>query len=264
MNDNLLMSALCPHPPIIVQEVGRSETKKVSSTISSMHELSKEIAELKPDTIVVVTPHSLFNPYNFSIYTDKNLSGNFSNFGAAEVVIEHDNDFALTESIMQKAKQSNLEMYKIPEHTKLDHGTCVPLYFIDKAGFKGEIVVMNYCALDINTHLKVGNVIKSAIDEHDKKVVFIASGDLSHRVIPTAPAGYDPSGKIFDEFIVTRVKEGNYDEIIEVDEILRERAGECAFNSLMTVFGVIGKTPKQNKVYSYEAPFGVGYLVATL
>ena len=46
-----------PHPPIMVEEVGKSETKKVSNSVAGALEASERIAAIKPDTIVIITPH---------------------------------------------------------------------------------------------------------------------------------------------------------------------------------------------------------------
>jgi len=49
--------ALAPHPPIIIASVGRGDREKVARTVTAMEELSREIAALDPDTIVLISPH---------------------------------------------------------------------------------------------------------------------------------------------------------------------------------------------------------------
>jgi AmmeMemoRadiSam system protein B len=152
----------------------------------------------------------------------------------------------------------------IPNNMALDHGSCVPLYFVKEAGFRGNIVVINYSALCSEDHIIFGKLIREVINESDKKFVFIASGDLSHRLIPEAPAGYTPEGIIFDKIIEESISTGNYQNITNMDQQIRFKTGECAYNSLMVAMGVLDNKPLKNNVLSYEGPFGVGYLVATL
>lgn len=257
--ENLLLTALAPHPPIMVPEVGGVECEKVESSINAMNELADHIVNLSPDTIVIVTPHSEFNPYKFSIYTDDLLSGNLAMFRAPSVSFSYQNDVEFISSLKQEYDFNELE------EMSLDHGTMVPLYFINKSGYKGKLVVINYCALDKKEHMNFGMLLKKHMEKFsEQKFVFIASGDMSHRLKPTAPAGYHPNAYIFDEKIKDAIEHGDYDFIKNIPFDIRECAGECGYNSMMVALGLIENKPINNKVYSYEGPFGVGYLVATL
>ncbi len=261
---NILLTALFPHPPIIVPEVGRGEENKTSKTISALNTVCKRIVELNPDTIVIITPHSYFNPHFFSVYNDEILNGNFANFGAPQARFSFDNDKEFIDRLELNAKEVFHKLERIPPKTYLDHGSGVPLYYLKKAGYGNKIAVINYTALNKETHMRFGGFISKTAEDLGQKIVFIASGDLSHRLLPTAPAGYNPHGRVFDEIVTEGIKKGNYESIISVDAKIRENAGECGFNSLMTAFGGIGREPQNNEVLSYEGPFGVGYIVAVL
>ena len=54
----ILGAYIVPHPPLIIPEVGRGNEKAIQSTIDSYNEVAREIASLKPDTIVVISPHT--------------------------------------------------------------------------------------------------------------------------------------------------------------------------------------------------------------
>jgi AmmeMemoRadiSam system protein B len=260
----LLMSVLCPHPPIIIKEVGGNETIKTEHTIKAMEKLASDIVIANPDAIIVITPHSYYHPDSFTVYSGKILEGGFSRFGAPQIKLTCKNDLDFIESINDTISDNFENMNKIPPEASLDHGTCVPLYFILKAGYKGKVIVINYSALSADKHILFGEKIAQAISKSDKNFVFIASGDLSHRLLPDAPAGYDPEAHKFDEIIAESIKNGQYINIINIDSALRIKAGECAYNSIMIALGVMDKKPLNNQVLSYEAPFGVGYLVASL
>jgi len=261
--NNIKLVALCPHAPIMVPEIGKDNSSDVQTTIDSMTELSRKIVDISPDTIIFVTPHSVFNPYFFSVYSDVCLSGDFRNFRAPQVQMSFENDLDFINMLEETIKPVFKSLNRISA-VPLDHGTMVPLYFFKKAGYNGKIAVINYCALGNSEHMEFGKLIKNTAEKMDKNYVFIASGDLSHRVTQNAPAGYAPEGAKFDQAIENGIKNGNYASIIGMDFILREKAGECAYNSLLTAFGLLDRKPLENKVYSYQAPFGVGYLVATL
>ena len=109
-----------------------------------------------------------------------------------------------------------------------------------------------------------GSCIKRAVDRVGRRVAFIASGDLSHRLKPHAPAGYNPDAHVFDEQVVDALRSNAPQRITEIDHNLRRLAGECGYRSMLVAIGASSELPLSCEVLSYEAPFGVGYLVAQL
>jgi aromatic ring-opening dioxygenase LigB subunit len=52
--------------------------------------------------------------------------------------------------------------------------------------------------------------------------------------------------------------------ITHIDQNLRQQAGECGYRSMLVALGVAEDSSQSCEVLSYEAPWGVGYLVAQL
>lgn len=145
---------------------------------------------------------------------------------------------------------------------QLDHGALVPLYYLHKAGFKGQIVHMSVGMLSYEEMYTLGKAVQSAIGMVDKKVAVIASGDLSHRLTPEAPNGFSPQGQIFDQEIVAALKNIDIKAILNMDRKLIAEAGECGLRPITFLMGVLGGLRAQAQIVSYEGPFGVGYCVA--
>jgi len=95
-----------------------------------------------------------------------------------------------------------------------------------------------------------------------RPVAFVASGDLSHRLKPEAPAGYNPGAHVFDEEVVAAINDNEPERIVQIDPELRRMAGECGYRSMLVALGAARELPPAGDVLNYEAPFGVGYLVA--
>ncbi len=258
------MNAIAPHPPIIIPEVGGAELRKVEKTVTALKKLCNEIVGLNPDTVVILTPHSSLNPYFFNVFSGETIRGNFAKFRAPEVTLEFDNDPEFIDELNIQIKKDLGRLNRLPAGVPLDHGSGVPLYYLDKAGYKNKVVVINYTALGKKEHNIFGKKISETAQNLGRKIVFIASGDLSHKLIPEAPAGFDEKAHEFDDLIVKSIRNGNYGAIMDITPGLRQTAGECGYNSLMVAFGLIGCEPLNNEVISYEAPFGVGYIVAKL
>jgi AmmeMemoRadiSam system protein A len=126
------------------------------------------------------------------------------------------------------------------------------------------VVTLGYSFLSNEDHLRFGSCIKRAVDRVGRRVAFIASGDLSHRLKPQAPAGYNPDAHVFDEQVVDALRSNAPQKITEIDHNLRRLAGECGYRSMLVAIGASSDLPSSCEVLSYEAPFGVGYLVAQL
>ena len=47
---------MVPHPPLIVPEIGRGEEHRIRDTVDAYHEVGRRIGELKPETIVLLSP----------------------------------------------------------------------------------------------------------------------------------------------------------------------------------------------------------------
>src|SRR5436309_15601572 len=126
------------------------------------------------------------------------------------------NDELLNEMAGVAAEQ-NLAMVRI-KGFDLDHGTPVPLYFLQRNGWHGRVVALGYSFLSNEDHLRFGKCIKQAIEKLQRPVAFIASGDLSHRLRLDAPAGYNPDAHLFDEAVVDAIRGNSTSRIVSIDQ----------------------------------------------
>lgn len=261
-----------PHPPIMVEEVGKNEAKRVSSSINSALEASDRIAGMQPDTIVIITPHGTLLKDAMTISSDGRLEGSLARFGAAGVELSFDNDLELVDKIMEQADKKGTFCIPMHEDVKdtyglepgIDHGAIVPLYFVNKKYKNFKLVHITYSLLSREQHYKLGIAIRDAILELDRKVVVIASGDLSHRLRSDASAGFDPRGKEFDDSFIELIKAGDVRKLLSMTLDLLEAAGECAYNSTVVLMGCLDGCRVRGEVLSYEGPFGVGYCIAEI
>jgi AmmeMemoRadiSam system protein A/AmmeMemoRadiSam system protein B len=259
----IVFSGIAPHPPIMVPEVGREAISQVRGSIDAMAELTRRIIRSGAETIVIISPHAPLSPDAFVAYHSKPLHGDFANFRAAATTVEFPLDEELLAAIVNAAAGENYEVPALANYD-LDHGTAVPLYFLDRNGWRGRAVALGYSFLGNEDHLKFGECIRSAAESIGRPVAFVASGDLSHRLKPEAPAGYNPSAHFFDEQVVDALTRNTPTQIIDIDQDLRRAAGECGYRSMLVALGLAQTLPKACEVLHYEAPFGVGYLVAQM
>lgn len=259
----LVFSGIAPHPPIMVPEVGRESIACVRHSIEAMAELTERLIASGAETVILISPHAPLEIDSFVAYEGPEIYGDFAKFHAPETSVSVPLDRELLAAITASAACENYRVSTLPD-TDLDHGTAVPLYFLLRNGWQGKVVALGYSFLTNDDHVRFGHCIKKAVDNLGRPVGFIASGDLSHRLTPHAPAGFNPNAHVFDETVVAALRANDPQAIVEIDFNLRKLAGECGFRSMLVAIGASTGLPLACDVMNYEAPFGVGYLVAQL
>jgi AmmeMemoRadiSam system protein A/AmmeMemoRadiSam system protein B len=259
---SLVFAGIAPHPPIMVPEVGREAIADVRRSIDAMAALTERVIESGAETVILISPHAPLEPDAFVAYAGPQLHADFSNFRAPTATVHAELDEELLKEITRAGTEQKFEVVRI--RGDLDHGTAVPLYFLQRHGWCGRVVALGYSFLSNEDHLRFGNCIRAAIDKVGRRVAFIASGDLSHRLKPGAPAGYKPEAHLFDAEVVDAIRSNSTRRIVTIDQELRRTAGECGYRSMLVAIGVAQELESRCEVISYEAPFGVGYMVAQL
>lgn len=259
----LVFSGIAPHPPIMVPEVGRESITGVRDSIAAMAELARRLIDSGAESLIVISPHAPLEADSFVAYQGPEIYGDFAKFHAPNTNFSTPVDNELLTGITRSAAACGYRVSKLQEHD-LDHGIAVPLYFLLRNGWQGKVVALGYSFLSNEDHLRFGACIKDAVEEFQRPVGFIASGDLSHRLKPHAPAGFNPGAHVFDEEVIDALRANHPQRIVAIDHHLRKLAGECGYRSMLVAIGASAGLPLSCEVMSYEAPFGVGYLVAQL
>ncbi|AIN94106.1 AmmeMemoRadiSam system protein A [Treponema putidum] len=257
---NLRAAYITPHPPIIIPEIGRGEEKKIASTSKALKTISKEVKQIEPETIIIITPHAKMHRGAVTINTAPLIEGTMAQFGCPDLRFSAKNDERIVKEIIKKCKKMGFPYSAVDMN--LDHGSFVPLYFISSEFSNFSLVHINY-GIMLSTMLEeFGSILSDIIEEKKCKSVFIASGDLSHRLLSTGPYGFAPEGPKFDKEFVRIIEKGSLSEFADIPPLLTERAGECGLNSFLILSGLLSCYKHSQELLSYEGPFGVGYGVA--
>jgi AmmeMemoRadiSam system protein A len=111
---------------------------------------------------------------------------------------------------------------------------------------------------------ELGRTISGSAGHVGQKVAFLASGDMSHRLRPGAPAGYHPAAEGFDRQFMEWIRAGSYQSLSQCDPDLQDLAAEDVVDSTRVAAAAVEWKADGHEVLSYEGPFGVGYGVAVL
>lgn len=258
-----------PHPPIIIPEVGRGKEEKIKKISDTCCKVAEEIANIEPDTIIIITPHGPLFSDAVALSCGESIYGNLGKFTAAQVELNLDINVLLTKKIIEYAEKENILTAEITESSagrygiqyELDHGTIVPLYFINKKFSNYKVVHITYGMLPKMQLYKFGMSIKKAVEESNTNTVFIASGDLSHRLTDDGPYEYSPYGEKFDKELIALLKNGDVFGVFNMDHTIVEKAGECGLRSYYIMLGAMNGYDIKGNLLAYEGTFGVGYCV---
>ena len=221
----ILGAVQVPHPPL---------------TIDAFERAAKFIADLQPDTVIVSSPHSILYSDYFHISPGPSAKGSMAQFGAPQVKFTVVYDEELVRAVDAAAKQADIPAGTLGNRQpELDHGTMVPLYFLAK-----------YC--------KTCKIVRLALSGF-RKIAWIASGDLSHKLTRSGPYGYNAAGPEYDKKIMDVMGSGNFAELFSFKDTFLEEAAECGHRSFVLMAGALDGLAVKAEKLSYEGPFGVGY-----
>jgi AmmeMemoRadiSam system protein A len=268
----IILGALVPHPPVMMEGIGKPEDlAQVQETRNALRELDQMLAADLPDTLIVFTPHGAVFRDAIVVYSEPELAGGMSQFGLTRNW-QWGNDLELVERIIHLGNRARLPVFPMDRTTLeryhhgeiLDHGVLAPLSFFRLEWSRGvKLVVIPLSYLPLEELYQFGVLVAEAAHQLSRRVAVIASGDLSHALLPEAPAGFHPAGAEFDQTVMTLISQSAAPEFFELDPVLVEKAAECGFRSLIMLLGALDGKVFQGTVHSYQGPFGVGYGVAS-
>ena len=263
---SILGAVMVPHPPIILPEIGRGEEKKIRATTEAYQKAMAFAASLQPETVIITSPHSVMYSDYFHISPGLDAEGDFRRFRARNVRIRADYDYELVHTLCGICDRDDFPAGTMGERDPgLDHGTMIPLYFLnqhlDPDSYR--VVRIGLSGLPLTDHYLLGQKIREAVEKTDRRVVLIASGDLSHKLKKDGPYGLDENGPVYDERIMDVMGRAQFDELLDFDETFCERAAECGHRSFVIMAGALDGTAVRAHRLSHEGTFGVGYGVCT-
>lgn len=268
----IIGAAFFPHPPIVLPEVGRGQERAASATIDGMTELAGLVAALKPEVIAVMTPHGPAFSDVIAVGSSPELTGTMEQFSAPQVSITKKVHLGLMNAFVAEMELSEVDAAKLDGAALvrlklkpvLDHGTLVPLYFIEKKYKDYDILHIAPGGLPLRKQFLAGQALARAAETTGLRVLVLASGDMSHKLSTTGPYGFDEAGPKFDSLVVDAVKRGEPGRILAIDPVLARKAGECGWKPAVFALGALDGHGIESRFISYEGPFGVGYMTALL
>ncbi len=257
---SLVFSAIVPHPPILIPQIGKENLKRLAKTQTAYRKLAFKLAKSKPEVVIIISPHGIIQASAFTMNLNPEFTANFEEFGNFSEKLKIRGDVGLAHKIREKLEtKTSLQLISKFE---LDHGTAVPLFLLTQKQLPNiKIIPIYYSELSLKEHFEFGKLLKHELQFNNENIAVIASGDLSHSLTKDSPATYSPKGMQFDHQLIKLLEKNKSRDILNLNPKLITAAQECGLKSITILLGILDGIKNKPELLSYEFPFGVGYLV---
>jgi 3,4-dihydroxyphenylacetate 2,3-dioxygenase len=267
MTGGIVMSAIASHTPRIGIEA--KAPAFLRGVIAGEYALGRAIAALEPDVIVLQSAHWV-TTFTWYVTCQGRHHGICVSDELPDLIpgVSYDRpgdpDFAgrIVEEIKAKGLLSGRNE---AEHYKWDYGTFVPLQYLDPAG-RIATVTMGTCILaDLEECFLVGKAIREAAEKSGKRVVFVASSALSHKLVRNPASWPTAAHQALDHEFLGLLSAGKTGEAWRflppyAQETLVEMGGRNIATMIGTIDGVPAARLRPAQYGEYGPSSGAGHV----
>jgi len=141
----VVIAVLMPHAPVLVPAVGGERDNPADASVNAMAEAARRVVKARPETVVLISPHSPRRRGAFAIWAGGRIRGSLWRFGAPEAAVDLPADEPLAAAIAEEATLRGVDTWWLHD-AELDHGAVVPLWHLADAGWRGPTILfgLNY------------------------------------------------------------------------------------------------------------------------
>jgi len=242
---------IVPHAPTLLED---EMDQKSSSVITALQDMGVKMKDWGVEVVVAATTHWQTDEKFF--IDNSPFHKNVMDYYGFRREIEYDapGQPELAELLLQ-AGQKNLIFPRALAHG-IDHAIAIPLHFMfpkqDIPIIPLSVARSPLCAF------RWGRTLGSTLRNWGGKVLFMASGSLSHDLSCFMRGKMLKEHEQFDRQVLTLLSQGKGMEVLEMDQQLIQQAQpEGNFRDLCMLLGVMGSQTR-GQVQAYEQLPGVG------
>lgn len=241
--------------------IGRNEHEKLANTLQAYTELEHALYAAKPETLVIISPHAHMYPDSFSGNMCECFEGVLKEFGDHSTTMKASVDFLLLDHIHRALREEQIP-FTLTSQQELDYGCTVPLLLLTTKLTHWKCIPLAPSLLGPQAHYEFGREVARVLQRENRRIAVLASADLSHHVNAQSPQGMRSEGVAFDTAIRSAVVTRHHAELIGLDAVMCDKAGQCGYQPILAFMGMIADVSGIMREVCYEAPFGVGYMTA--
>ncbi len=178
-------------------------------------------------------------------------------------------DYELAAAIITRGKAAGLPCVLANDvHYPLDYGTIMPMVcYLDRAQTLPIVPVSVCLAADLKESFEWGRHIAHAARESDRRVGFVASGSVSHKLVRGPEKGPRPEDEELDHRLAKMVAAGQYADLWSwLPEFSRATQAEMGGRHLAMMLGAVLESRQRfcATVHAYGPSSGSGNYVISL
>ena len=211
MKGGVVMSAIASHSPRIGIEASAPDFLR--GVIAGAYALGRAIHELEPDVIVLQSAHWV-TTFTWYVTCQPHHRGYCVSDELPDLIpgvaYDRPGDPEFGAALVEEIKHKGLLAGRNEtSHYKWDYGTFVPLQYLDPAQ-RIPVVTMGTCILaDLDECQEVGSAVRQAAVKSGKRVVFVASSALSHKLVRDPASWPTKANQTLDRRFVALLRDGN-------------------------------------------------------
>ncbi len=263
-------AAVLPHGALVLKPM--DETSK--SLRQEMENVADEIEKVKPDLIVLSTPHGIMLKNHFAFYHSQKAAGSAEwEDDYKEFTLTLELDIETTEKLAEKTNAELITPHVPSLPIEIRWGEVIPLYFMFQKITLKAIILSHPARRYIHPETmeeelrKLGQQISQFFEQRDENVAVIVSGDWAHTHLESGPYGHSEDAEPFDEAIGDwlsnlHLKNQNWRDAKAKAAELVNTALSCGYTGLMLLDGII-QGNWTGKLHTIGAPTYYGMAVAS-
>jgi len=253
MGEIVLAAKITHVPSMFISEDEGPNKGCRQPAIDGLRKIGDRIRALGVDTVVIADTHWLVNAgYHINANSDSSgvyTSTEFPHF-IRNLEYSYEGDAELGEAIADKATQMGTftRCHTDVPSLGLQYGTLVPLKFM---GIENPIKIVSIAAwiydADLEESKVMGEAIRKAVEASDKKVAFLASGSLSHKIAPNKVVddylfrNSSPFNEKTDHMVMAMWQKGEIREFLDMlPQYAKDCSGEGNMHDTAMLFGLLG------------------------
>ncbi len=267
MGDIVLAAKITHVPSMFISEEDGPHKGCRQPAIDGLKAIGERIRETDVDTVIIADTHWLVNAgYHINANTDCSgiyTSTEFPHF-IRNLEYRYTGDAELGNAIAETASQMGTftRCHTDVPSLGLQYGTLVPLRFME---IGDPIRIVSIAAWIYDAELSesrvMGEAVRRAVEASDRKVAFLASGSLSHRIAPNRVVddylfrNSSPFNEKTDLMVLDMWKQGRIREFLAMlPQYAQDCSGEGNMHDTAMLFGLLGW-----KDYEGEGEILTGY-----
>ena len=253
MGEIALAAKITHVPSMFISELDGPNKGCRQAAIDGLAKIGDRIRELGVDTVIIADTHWLVNAgYHINANTDCSgvyTSTEFPHF-IQNLEYRYVGDAELGQAIAEKATSMGTftRCHTDVPSLGLQYDTLVPLRFM---GIDTSIKIISIAAwiydADLAESRVMGEAIRKAVEASDRKVAFLASGSLSHRIASNQVVddylfrNSSPFNEKTDLMVLEMWKKGEIREFLEMlPQYAEDCSGEGNMHDTAMLFGLLG------------------------